>query len=190
MSHLRLFSHWTDVQARGHIRIWFSADDVQLCVEEKGLSCHSRVSAVLQFSTALSAWDCIHCISSSTPKNVGGIVTSVLMFLGVAWTVLEVAVQQNLVLNPFFLLFRVLTTAPRAAPGRSGLRLRDAMGSTLFPCGVLVQFLCWSLPLGIWLLHATARLPCPNAWGVVVLPCFILLHGSKGLWPCVGDKKW
>ena len=52
------------------------------------------------------------------------------MFLGVAWTVLEVAVQQNLVLNPFFLLFRVLTTAPRAAPGRSGLRLRDAMGST------------------------------------------------------------
>ena len=42
----------------------------------------------------------------------------------------------------------------------------------LFPCGVLVQFLCWSLPLGIWLLHATARLPCLNAWGVVVL-CFL-----------------
>ena len=42
----------------------------------------------------------------------------------------------------------------------------------LFPCGVLVQLLCWSLPLGIWLLHATARLPCPNAWGVVVL-CFL-----------------
>ena len=37
---------------------------------------------------------------------------------------------------------------------------------------VLVQFLCWSLPLGIWLLHATARLPCLNAWGVVVL-CFL-----------------
>ena len=32
----------------------------------------------------------------------------------------------------------------------------------LFPCGVLVQLLCWSLPLGIWLLHATARLPCPS----------------------------
>ena len=42
----------------------------------------------------------------------------------------------------------------------------------LFPCGVLVQFLCWSLPLGIWLLHATARLPCLNVWGVVVL-CFL-----------------
>ena len=42
----------------------------------------------------------------------------------------------------------------------------------LFPCGVLVQFLCWSLPLAIWLLHATARLPCLNAWGVVVL-CFL-----------------
>ena len=28
------------------------------------------------------------------------------------------------------------------------------------------------LPLGIWLLHVTARLPCPNAWGVVVL-CFL-----------------
>ena len=58
----------------------------------------------------------------------------------------------------------------------------------LVPCGVLAQFLCWSLPLGIWLLHVTARLPCLNAWGVVVLcfPRFILLHGSKGLWPCVG----
>ena len=42
----------------------------------------------------------------------------------------------------------------------------------LFPCGVLVQVLCWSLPLGIWLLHATAQLPCPNAWSVVVL-CFL-----------------
>ena len=37
---------------------------------------------------------------------------------------------------------------------------------------VFLQLLCWSLPLGIWLLHATARLPCPNAWGVVVL-CFL-----------------
>ena len=42
----------------------------------------------------------------------------------------------------------------------------------LFPCGVLVQFLCWSLPLGIWLLHAMVRLPCLFAWGVVVL-CFL-----------------
>ena len=43
------------------------------------------------------------------------------------------------------------------------------------PCGYLVAF-------------ATARLPCLNAWGVVVLcrPHFILSHGSKGLWPCVG----
>ena len=41
----------------------------------------------------------------------------------------------------------------------------------LFPCGVLVQLLCWSLSLGIWLLHATARLPCSNASGVVV--CFL-----------------
>ena len=43
---------------------------------------------------------------------------------------------------------------------------------SVVPCSVLVQFLCWSLPLGIWLLHATARLPCLNAWGVVVL-CFL-----------------
>ena len=42
----------------------------------------------------------------------------------------------------------------------------------LFPCDVLVQSLCWSLPLFIWLLHATARLPCSFAWGVVVL-CFL-----------------
>ena len=57
----------------------------------------------------------------------------------------------------------------------------------LFPCGVLVQLLCWSLPLGIWLLHVTARLPCPNAWCCGALfPRFILLHGSKGIWPCVG----
>ena len=42
----------------------------------------------------------------------------------------------------------------------------------LFPCDVLVQLLCWSLPLGIWLLHATARLPCSFALGVVVL-CFL-----------------
>ena len=40
----------------------------------------------------------------------------------------------------------------------------------LFPCGVLVQLLCWSLPLGIWFLHVTARLPWPNAW---VLWCFV-----------------
>ena len=58
----------------------------------------------------------------------------------------------------------------------------------LVPCGVLVQFLRWSLPLGIWLLFVTAWLPCLTAGGVVVLcrPHFILSHGSKGLWPCVG----
>ena len=34
----------------------------------------------------------------------------------------------------------------------------------------------------------TAWLPCLNAGGVVVLcrPYFIVSHGSKGLWPCVG----
>ena len=43
-------------------------------------------------------------------------------------------------------------------------------------------------PLGIWLLFVTAWLPCLTAGGVVVLcrPHFILSHGSKGLWPCVG----
>ena len=58
----------------------------------------------------------------------------------------------------------------------------------LVPCGVLAQFLRWSLPLGIWLLFVTAWLPCLTAGGVVVLcrPHFILSHGSKGLWPCVG----
>ena len=58
----------------------------------------------------------------------------------------------------------------------------------LVPCGVLVQFLRWSLPLGIWLLFVTAWLPCLTA-GVVVVLCrlhFTLSHGSKGLWPCVG----
>ena len=46
----------------------------------------------------------------------------------------------------------------------------------------------WSLPLGIWLLFVTAWLPCLTAGGVVVLCCpyFMLSHGSKGLWPCVG----
>ena len=57
------------------------------------------------------------------PKKVGGIVNPVLMLLGIAWLVLSVEVQQNLVLNPFFSLFRVLTTALRAAPGRSELAL-------------------------------------------------------------------
>ena len=57
----------------------------------------------------------------------------------------------------------------------------------LFPCGVLVQLLCWSLPLGIWLLHATARLPCPNAWGVVVLcslasSCFMAAKAFGPVW--------
>ena len=43
-------------------------------------------------------------------------------------------------------------------------------------------------PSGYLVAFATARLPCLNAWGVVVLcrPLFILSHGSKGLWPCVG----
>ena len=58
----------------------------------------------------------------------------------------------------------------------------------LVPCGVLAQFLRWSLPLGIWLLFVTAWLPCLTAGGVVMLCCpyFMLSHGSKGLWPCVG----
>ena len=43
-------------------------------------------------------------------------------------------------------------------------------------------------PSGYLVAFATAWLPCLNAWGVVVLcrPLFILSHGSKGLWPCVG----
>ena len=50
------------------------------------------------------------------------------------------------------------------------------------PVSVLVP------PSGYLVAFATARLPCLNAWGVVVLcrPHFILSHGSKGLWPCVG----
>ena len=35
---------------------------------------------------------------------------------------------------------------------------------------VFLQLLCWSLPLGIWLLHATARLPCLM---LGVLWCFV-----------------
>ena len=60
------------------------------------------------------------------------------------------------------------------------------------PCGwsrgALAQFSRWSLPLGIWLLFVTAWLPCFIAGSVVVLcrPYFMLSHGSKGLWPCVG----
>mgnify|MGYP000167502494 CR=1 FL=1 len=65
-----------------------------------------------------------------------------------------------------FAVFVVLWAAPLPRWLLSPSPLR------LFPCGVLVQLLCWSLPLGIWLLHVTARLPCPNAWGVVVL-CFL-----------------
>ena len=50
------------------------------------------------------------------------------------------------------------------------------------PVSVLVP------PSGYLAAFATARLPCLNAWGVVVLcrPHFIWSHGSKGLWPCVG----
>ena len=66
----------------------------------------------------------------------------------------------------FAVLFFVLWAAPLPRRPLSPSPLR------LFPCGVLVQLLCWSLPLGIWLLHVTARLPCPIAWGVVVL-CFL-----------------
>ena len=69
-------------------------------------------------------------------------------------------------LPPLFAVFVVLWAAPLPRWLLSPSPLR------LFPCGVLVQLLCWSLPLGIWLLHVTARLPCPNAWGVVVL-CFL-----------------
>ena len=65
----------------------------------------------------------------------------------------------------------------------------------LFPCSVLVQFLCWSLPLGIWLLHATARLPCLNAWGVVVLCflalfCFMAAKTFGPVWVCVTLYTW
>ena len=43
-------------------------------------------------------------------------------------------------------------------------------------------------PSGYLVAFVTAWLPCLNAGGVVVLcrPYFILSHGSKGLWPCVG----
>ena len=60
------------------------------------------------------------------------------------------------------------------------------------PCGwsLVVSWPCVCAGLSLWYLvaFATARLPCLNAWGVVVLcrPLFILSHGSKGLWPCVG----
>ena len=69
-----------------------------------------------------------------------------------------------------------------------GSRLLLPFPLRLVPRGVLVQFLRWSLPLGIWLLFVTAWLPCLTAGGVVVLcrPYFILSHGSKGLWPSVG----
>ena len=43
-------------------------------------------------------------------------------------------------------------------------------------------------PSGYLVAFVTAWLPCLTAGGVVVLcrPHFILSHGSKGLWPCVG----
>ena len=43
-------------------------------------------------------------------------------------------------------------------------------------------------PSGYLVAFVTAWLPCRPAGGVVVLcrPHFILSHGSKGLWPCVG----
>ena len=43
-------------------------------------------------------------------------------------------------------------------------------------------------PSGYLVAFVTAWLPCLPAGGVVVLcrPHFILSHGSKGLWPCVG----
>ena len=43
-------------------------------------------------------------------------------------------------------------------------------------------------PSGYLVAYVMAWLPCLNAGSVVVLcrPHFILSHGSKGLWPCVG----
>ena len=43
-------------------------------------------------------------------------------------------------------------------------------------------------PSGYLVAFVTAWLPCLTAGGVVVLCCpyFMLSHGSKGLWPCVG----
>ena len=75
-----------------------------------------------------------------------------------------------------------------AGVGSPPLPVVASLPLRLDPCGVLAQFLRWSLPLGIWFLFVTAWLPFLTAGGVVVLcrPHFILSHDSKGLWPCVG----
>ena len=75
-----------------------------------------------------------------------------------------------------------------AVVGSPPCRLLLPFPLRLVPCGALAQFSRWSLPLGIWLLFVTAWLPCFIAGSVVVLcrPYFMLSHGSKGLWPCVG----
>ena len=75
-----------------------------------------------------------------------------------------------------------------AVVGSPPCRLLLPFPLRLVPCGALAQFARWSLPLGIWLLFVTAWLPCFIAGSVVVLcrPYFMLSHGSKGLWPCVG----
>ena len=58
----------------------------------------------------------------------------------------------------------------------------------LVPCGVLAQFLRWSLPLGIWLLLVTAWLPCLTAKGIVVLcrPHLFCLLAAKAFGPVWG----
>ena len=50
--------------------------------------------------------------------------------------------------------------------------------------GPIKLLLYWSLPLGIWLLLATAWLPY-LLLGVLWYSA-MLLHDSKGFWPCVG----
>ena len=58
------------------------------------------------------------------------------------------------------------------------------------PWGVLVQSVfCWSLPPGIWLYLATARLSCLVVWSVVTSSLVSCLHFSswqQRLRPCVG----
>ena len=55
-------------------------------------------------------------------------------------------------------------------------------------CGALAQFFTLVPPSGYLVAAVTAWLPCFTAGSVVVLcrPSFILSHGSKGFWPCVG----
>ena len=75
-----------------------------------------------------------------------------------------------------------------AVVGSPPCRLLLPFPLRLVPCGAPGLVCTLVPPSGYLVAFVTAWLPCFIAGSVVVLcrPYFMLSHGSKGLWPCVG----